>query len=36
MAYYTLAQDEYKTASDKSNGMGKVVSLFKVTSTIFD
>jgi len=36
MAYFVVAQDEFKTASDKSQGMGKVVAHFKVASSIFD
>lgn len=36
MAYFVLAQDEYKTASEKSQGMGRVVTLFKATAAIFD
>ena len=36
MAYYVLAMDEYKTASDKAQGMGKVVTLFKITTAMFD
>ena len=29
MAYFVLAQDEFKTANEKSTGMGRVVSLYK-------
>lgn len=36
MAYFVMAQEEFKTANEKSQGMGKVVSLFKVTYACFE
>jgi BRO1-like domain len=36
MAYFVIAQEEYKVANEKSNGMGKVVGLFKRTTAEFD
>lgn len=36
MAYYVLAQDEYKQANDKAQGMGRAVTFFKVTSHMFE
>jgi len=31
MAFSVLAQEEYKQANDKSQGMGKAVTMLKVT-----
>jgi hypothetical protein len=36
MSYYVLAQEEFKVANEKSQGMGKVVSLWKRTAAEFD
>ena len=36
MAYFVLAQDEFKTASEKSQGMGRAVGYFKKTSAEFE
>ncbi len=36
MAWFVVAQDEFKVANEKSQGMGRVVSLFKKTAYEFD
>ena len=36
MAYFVLAQDEFKKASDAGKGMGHAVGYFKATASIFD
>lgn len=36
MAYFVMAQDEFKQANEKSQGMGKVVGYFKKTAAEFD
>ncbi len=36
MAYFVLAQDEFKVASEKSQGMGRAVGYFKKTSAEFE
>ena len=36
MAFLVLAEEEYKVANEKSNGMGKAVTLFKRTTIEFD
>jgi hypothetical protein len=36
MAYFVVAQDEFKTANEKSQGMGKAVGYFKKTAAEFE
>lgn len=36
MAYFVLAQEEFKITSEKSAGMGKTVSYFKKTAAEFE
>ena len=36
MAYFVVAQDEFKTANEKAQGMGKVVGYFKRTAAEFE
>jgi hypothetical protein len=36
MAYFVVAQEEYKQASDKASGMGKVVGHYKAASATFE
>jgi hypothetical protein len=36
MAYFVVAQEEFKTVNETAQGMGKVVGLFKCTAAIFD
>lgn len=36
MGYFVLAQEEFKVANDKSQGMGKVVGLFNKTAAEFE
>jgi hypothetical protein len=36
MAYFVVAQDEFKTANEKSQGMGKAVAYFKRASAEFE
>ena len=36
MAYFVVAQDEFKTANEKSQGMGKAVSYFKRADAEFE
>lgn len=36
MAHFILAQDDHKVATDKAEGMGKVVGLLKKTVAEFD
>lgn len=36
MAYFVQAQEEFKVANEKSQGMGKVVSLLKKTAAEFE
>jgi hypothetical protein len=36
MAYYVLAQEDMRVASDAGKGMGRAVGYFKATATIFE
>jgi hypothetical protein len=36
MAYYVIANEEYKKAGEQGKGMGNAVSYFKVTASIFE
>jgi hypothetical protein len=36
MAYFVVAQDEFKIANEKSQGMGKVVGLFNKAAAEFE
>lgn len=36
MAYYVVAQEEFKKASDSGKGMGHAAGYFKATKAAFD